>query len=87
MSATHGSARYDFPSVRHGNLFWLCVTVGLALIFVPKVAVDINILCRLFQHQCRRRAAFAGPISISEADSVVFAVRCSLAPADRDIDY
>ena len=22
-------------------------------------AVDINILCRLFQHQCRRRAAFA----------------------------
>lgn len=22
--------------------------------------VDINILCRLFQHQCRRRAAFAG---------------------------
>ena len=26
----------------------------------PSVAVDINILCRLFQHQCRRRAAFAG---------------------------
>jgi len=36
-------------------------------------AVDINILCRLFQHRCRRRAAFAGlKIAIAAVESVVF---------------
>lgn len=36
--------------------------------------VDINILCRLFQHQCRRGAAFAGLNRNRGGRNVVFAV-------------
>ncbi len=55
----------------------------------PKMgdAVDINILCRLFQHRCRRRAAFAGLNRNRGGRKRCFLLFSgSAAPADRDID-
>src|ERR1700730_6967310 len=50
-------------------------------------AVDINILCCLFQHQCRQRAVFQGLNRYGGAESVCFAVfNAAPYPADRDID-
>jgi hypothetical protein len=48
--------------------------------------VDINILCRLFQHQCHERAAFEGLNGYRAAESVVLLFQCSTVPADRGID-
>jgi len=50
------------------------------------IAVDINILCRLFQHQCHQRAVFQGLNRYRGAESVVLLFSTSTVPADRDID-
>ena len=49
-------------------------------------SVDINILCRLFQHQCHQRAVFQGLSRYRGAESVVLLFSTSTVLADRDID-
>jgi hypothetical protein len=50
------------------------------------IPVDINIFCRLFQHQCRRRAAFAGLDRSRRPKTLFLLFSGSTALADRDID-
>ena len=58
---------------------------AVAKAMIPQ-GVDINILCRLFQHQCHQRAVFRGLNRYLGAESVVLLFSISTAPADRDID-
>jgi hypothetical protein len=44
------------------------------------LSVDINILCRLFQHQCHQRAVFQGLNRYRGAESVVLLFSNSTVP-------